>query len=94
VIAGDIEFEFCVKKCRVDWHPTRLDKPKRNDRKSGLILIAVAVGLYTFLATMGGLVGEEVASSVRWVALIPGLIGVALLINWAFERNDKSEGQS
>jgi hypothetical protein len=59
-------------------------KPKSNDRKAGLILIAVGVGLYFFFSAGGW--ESRIPGNLRWVALIPGLIGVALLINWFFER--------
>jgi len=66
-------------------------KPKCNDRKAGLILIAVGVGLYFFFSAGGW--ESRIPGNLRWVALIPGLIGVALLLNWFFERggakNDK-----
>ena len=79
--------------------PELLDPPvaaepkiKVSDRKSGLILIAVGIGLYFFF--LGIAEPMNIPVGVRWVGLIPGLIGVALLINWAFERdgakNDKS----
>ena len=60
-------------------------KIKVSDRKSGLILIAVGVGLYAFFAGIGG--DLRMSGGFRWVGLIPGLIGVALLINWYFERD-------
>jgi hypothetical protein len=67
-------------------------KAKVSDRKSGLILIAVGIGLYFFFLGIGGAL--NLPPGVQWVALIPGLIGVALLINWVLERggarNDKS----
>ena len=60
-------------------------KTKVSDRKSGLILIAVGIGLYAFFAGIGG--DLRIPAGVRWVGLIPGLIGVALLINWYFEKD-------
>ncbi len=51
----------------------------RNDRRTGLILIGIAIGLYLFFRSVGGPGGS-------WVAAIPGFIGVALLLNWLFER--------
>jgi hypothetical protein len=66
-------------------------KTKISDRKSGLILIAVGIGLYFFFS---GMAEMGIPAGVRWISLIPGLIGVALLINWFFEKdgakNDKS----
>jgi hypothetical protein len=45
--------------------------------RAGLVLLALGAGLGTFLADLGG----------PWsLALIPGLMGVALLISWAIER--------
>lgn len=67
-------------------------KSKVSDRKSGLILIAVGVGLYAFFAGIGG--DLRVPMGVRWVGLIPGLIGVALLINWYFEKDGPKNGKS
>ncbi len=55
-------------------------KRGRDDRRGGLIALAVGAALYLFL---GALVPEH---GVKWVALIPGFIGVALLLNWALER--------
>ena len=62
-----------------------LDEPQarrhRDDRRSGLIALAVGVALYFFL---GALATEP---GVKWVALVPGAVGVALLFNWALERH-------
>lgn len=63
------------------------EKPKSNDRRTGLILVAVGAGLYLFL-------GELKDPAVRWVALIPGLIGVALLSNWVLERRTNGDEQA
>jgi hypothetical protein len=59
-------------------------KRNRDDRRSGLIWIAVGAAVFVFL---GALVSE---SGVKWVALIPGFIGAALLLNWALERGDRN----
>jgi hypothetical protein len=61
-------------------------KKERNDRRSGLILIAVGVALYFFFGgnTFGG-----AESGMHWIGLIPGLIGVAMLINWVLDRGSK-----
>ena len=66
--------------------PTELlDEPQarrnRDDRRSGLIALAVGVALFFFL---GALATEP---GVKWVALVPGAVGVALLFNWALERH-------
>ena len=68
-------------------------KPKSNDRRAGLILIAVGAGLYFFFGGMTDFGGIH-SAGLRWVALIPGLIGVALLINWALESRDKKDGET
>ncbi len=57
---------------------------ERNDRRSGLISIAIGAALYLFL---GALVAEH---GVKWVSLIPGFIGVALLLNWVIERQERN----
>src|SRR5208283_3995855 len=59
----------------------------RDDRRGGLIAIAVGIGLYVFFDAMHP---EGVPDGLRWLGLIPGLIGVALLINWALERAEKN----
>ncbi len=64
--------------------PALLEEPVkragRDDRRSGIVLIGVSVGLYLFLRLIARGTGVE------WVALIPASIGVALLINWALEQ--------
>jgi hypothetical protein len=70
-----------------------VSKPKSNDRRAGLILIAVGAGLYLFfwgMSDFGGIGG----AGVRWVALIPGLIGVALLVNWALDQRGKKDDKT
>ena len=57
-------------------------KSGRDDRRSGLIALAVGAALFLFL---GALVPEQ---GVKWVALIPGFIGLALLLNWVLERQE------
>jgi len=59
----------------------------RDDRREGLIAIAVGVALFLFL---GALHETGAPDSLKWVGLIPGLVGVALLINWALERGEKN----
>jgi Flp pilus assembly protein TadB len=57
-----------------------------DDRKSGLITLAVGVGLFVFLSQY-----EIGKLGLAWVAMIPSLIGVALLLNWALERRAKAK---
>ncbi len=64
-----------------DAHGRRSHQP-RNDRRTGLILIGVAIGLYLFFRSVGGSAGS-------WLAAIPGFIGVALLLNWLLERMER-----
>jgi hypothetical protein len=45
----------------------------RNDIRSGVILLAVGIGLYLFFDTMG-------LHNLRFVGAIPGFIGIALLL--------------
>ena len=52
----------------------------RDDRRSGIIACAVGIALYIALDQLVPNYG------VKWVALIPGFIGLALLLNWALER--------
>jgi hypothetical protein len=59
----------------------------RDDRRGGLIAIAVGVGLFVFFGAMRA---EGVPDGLKWLGLIPGLVGVALLINWALERGEKN----
>ena len=64
-------------------------KEARDDRRSGLIALAVGGALFFFL---NALVHEP---GVKWVALIPGCIGLALLLNWMLERPDRAgQGKS
>ncbi len=62
------------------------------DLRSGLVLIAVALGLIV----MGGGIGiadgdEEILPILAGVAAIPGFIGIALLLMHFFLKNDKTE---
>ena len=56
------------------------ERAERDDRRSGIIAVAVGLALYIFLGLLIPTAG------VKWVALIPGFIGLALLLNWALER--------
>jgi len=62
--------------------PELLDPPSRNRNaalRGGLVLVALGVALAVFFAETRG----------PWsIGLIPGLMGVALLIAWAVERRD------
>jgi hypothetical protein len=62
---------------------------KHDDRKTGLILIAVGIGLYFFFANFSGM-----DKGLAWVALIPGLIGLALLLNWWLDRKNQKASLS
>lgn len=61
-----------------------LEPPPRNQYsglRGGLVLIALGLGLAVFFLEMG----------VPWsIGLIPGLMGVALLISWTIERRKPS----
>lgn len=65
-----------------------LAKHPSNDRRGGLIAIAVGIGLYVFF---GAMQSEGVPDGLKWLGLIPGLVGVALLINWALDRREKGD---
>ncbi len=56
------------------------ERAERDDRRSGIIAVAVGLAFYIFLGILIPTAG------VKWVALIPGFIGLALLLNWALER--------
>jgi len=55
---------------------------KGNDRRFGLINVALGIGLFVALRAMPYQTGGA-----EWFALIPFLIGVALLVNWALTKN-------
>ena len=61
----------------------RPSRKVRDDRRSGLIALAFGGALFFFLGAL------PIPTGVRWVALIPGFIGVALLLNWMLERLDR-----
>jgi len=56
------------------------------DLRSGLILIGLGIGLTVFFA--------GVAPTVWAIGLIPGLIGVAFLITWHFDRKGVPEANA
>ncbi len=62
-------------------------RPPRNDRRGGIIAIAVGIGLFVFFGAMRA---EGVPDGLKWLGLIPGLVGVALLVNWALDRGEKN----
>ena len=62
----------------------------RDDRRTGLILLAVGIGVVGFSLAMHES-RPEVPTGVAWLGCIPALIGVALLINWALERGGKND---
>ena len=59
------------------------ERRARDDRRTGLILICVAAGTFIGLRAVR-------TGGAEWFAAIPGLIGVAFLINWAIERSERS----
>jgi hypothetical protein len=64
--------------------PELLDPPRHgySGLRGGLVLVALGVGLAIFFLELG----------VPWsIGLIPGLMGVALLIGWSIER--KAQGK-
>jgi hypothetical protein len=67
---------------------TEIKKPK-DDRRNGIILIAVGISLYFFLNKGIGM--DDVGENLGWCGLIPGLIGVAMLINWMLEHKSKNK---
>ena len=67
---------------------------KKNDRKAGLILIAVGVGLLVLLGGASDLVYMHSFGGLRWVGLIPALIGVAFLVNCALEKRDETRNKN
>jgi hypothetical protein len=77
-----------------DFLAEKEDAPKqKDDRKGGIILIAVGIGLYIFLFSLNNF--ESDAYGVRYVAVIPTLIGMALLLNWFLShKDDRNDGSS
>ena len=57
----------------------------RDDRRSGLVSIAVGVGVYLLFRAIA------VWPGLQWIGVVPVLIGVALLLNWAIERREGGE---
>lgn len=70
----------------------KADGAKGDDRKAGLILIAIAIGVALFFHGFPFPQDAEAAHGVIWLASVPGLIGVALLINWALNRKNRDTG--
>jgi hypothetical protein len=54
----------------------------RDDRRSGLVNIAIGVGVYLLFRAIAVWPGLE------WIGVVPVLIGGALLLNWAIERRE------
>lgn len=54
-------------------------KSARNDLRSGLITFSVGVGIFLFFLGVG-------AGGAEWLAAIPAMIGLALMINGVIER--------
>jgi uncharacterized membrane protein YwzB len=68
------------------------DRGPHRDLRSGMILIAVALGLVVMGTAIGFTDGdEEVMPILAGVAAIPGFIGLALIGMHIFIKNDKSE---
>lgn len=55
----------------------------RNDRRSGLVLLAVGAGMFIFFNS-----GSPKFENLDWLGAIPGFVGIALLLNCLFEKND------
>ena len=62
----------------------------RDDRRAGLICLAIGIGIFLFFHFMR-LSEHDIPAGVPWLGAIPALIGVALLINWALERHEKAK---
>ncbi len=68
------------------------DRNPHRDLRTGLILIAVALGLVVMGTGIGYADGdEEIMPIFAGIAAIPGFIGLALLGMHVFIKNDKSE---
>lgn len=61
----------------------RPDHPNA-DRRNGLVLIAIGVGLFVVLRAL-----NHGYPQVSWLGLIPGVIGAALLLNWRLDQRSK-----
>jgi len=68
--------------------PEEPEKKKSDDRKTGLILIAVGIGIFIFFQSLG--MQEQDAFPIRWAGASPGLVGVALLANWFLTRKERA----
>ncbi len=54
----------------------------RDDRRGGLVSIAVGIGVFLFFRAIAVLPG------LQWIGVVPVLIGCALLLNWTLDRRE------
>lgn len=59
------------------------------DRKNGLICLAMGIAIYVFFANLH----TGTPEGLRWIGLIPGLIGLALLANWKLDRMESKRSE-
>jgi hypothetical protein len=62
----------------------------RDDRRGGLISLAVGVGVFVFFRAMHES-QPDIPAGVAWMGCIPALVGVALLLNWVLDRSGKND---
>jgi hypothetical protein len=62
----------------------------RDDRRGGLVSLAVGVGVFVFFRAMHES-EPDIPAGVAWMGCIPALVGVALLLNWALDRRGKND---
>jgi hypothetical protein len=56
----------------------------QHDLRGGLVLIAVGMGVYFFLAAVAD-------QRVAWLGAVPGFIGIALVVHWGLTRLTRSK---